>query len=104
MELWEQNMRAKSTLASGIVSGSTSATIVAGSIPDFPTANFTILIDSEEMYVSSRTGTTLTISTRGYEGTTAALHSSGAVVDLYSYLPPTLVDTEEKVPRVSSYT
>jgi hypothetical protein len=104
MELWETNMRAKSTLVSTIGAGDSSLAVVTGSNPAFPTANFVITIDDEKIDITSRTGDTFTIRTRGYEGTTGAVHTSGTTVSLYSYLPPTLVDTEEKVPRVSSYT
>lgn len=106
MELFETKLRAESTLASSFASGDASFTIVAvvGSTPEFPTANFAVMIDDEKIDITSRTGETFTVETRGYEGTTAASHDAGAVVSLYSYIPPTWVDTEEKVPRVSIYT
>jgi hypothetical protein len=37
--------------------------------------------DEEKMLISSRSGTTFTIQTRGYDGTTARSHASGAFVD-----------------------
>jgi hypothetical protein len=37
--------------------------------------------DEEKMLISSRSGTTFTIQTRGYDGTTARSHTSGAFVD-----------------------
>lgn len=39
------------------------------------------LANEEKMLVSSRTANTFTIASRGYDGTTAAAHNSGAVVD-----------------------
>jgi hypothetical protein len=106
MELFETNLRAKSTLASTLASGGTSfvVVVVAGSNPIFPTANFAVMIDDEKIDISSRTGDTFTIETRGYEDTSVVSHDAGAVVSLYSYLPPNHVDTEEKVQRAAIYT
>lgn len=49
---------------------------------NWPTANFCVVIDSEIIRCSSRSGTTCTVATsgRGYNGTTAASHSSGAQI------------------------
>lgn len=55
----------------------------------FTTGNV-ILIDAEQMYVSGVAANTLTV-TRGYNGTTAATHSSGAII--YEYAPATDVPT-----------
>ena len=44
----------------------------------------TILIDSEQMYVSSITTNTLTV-VRGANGTTAATHSTSAAIAVYQY-------------------
>jgi hypothetical protein len=44
------------------------------------TAGSTIIIDSEQMIVGSVAGSTLTISTRGANGTTAASHSANAYI------------------------
>lgn len=44
----------------------------------------TILIDSEQMYISAIASNTLTV-TRGVNGTTAATHASGAAIGVYTY-------------------
>jgi hypothetical protein len=69
---------AQSTLSAGISSGDLTATLVSGTT--FPSAgNFRIIIDSEIIKVTARSGAVLTI-VRGTEGTSAASHSSGATV------------------------
>jgi hypothetical protein len=75
------------TLSSNVSNSATSITVGSGS--SFPTgANnpFAIVIsrgedEEEKMLVSSRSGGTMTISIRGYDGTTAQNHLAGAVVD-----------------------
>lgn len=74
---------ASTTLSSGIASGTTSIPVADGST--YPTANFNIVIDKglageEKIFISSRSGNTLTVSARGADGTTAAAHSTGATV------------------------
>ena len=44
----------------------------------------TILIDSEQLYITAISGNTLTVQ-RGVNGTTAATHSGGAAVNNYVY-------------------
>lgn len=69
---------AASTLNGNITSSAT--TLVVTSASTFPSApNFRIEIDSEIMMVTGVSGTTFTV-TRGYEGTTAASHTSAATV------------------------
>ena len=50
-------------------------------------AGHTLLIDSEQMYVQSYSGNTLTV-VRGANATTAASHSGGAAIDIYDYPGP----------------
>ena len=74
---------AATTLSSGIASGTTSIPVADGST--YPSANFNIVIDKglvgeEKIFISSRSGNTLTVSARGADGTAAAAHSSGASV------------------------
>jgi hypothetical protein len=76
----------RTTLSSTINNSVTSISVVDGST--FPSgANpFVIVIDrgnsaEEKILVSSRTGNTFTVSNRGYDGSTANTHSSGAYVD-----------------------
>jgi hypothetical protein len=68
---------ANTTLASNINNSVTSVPVVNGA--HLPAADFPILIGSEKMYVSSRSGNTLTV-TRGYGGTSAASHTAADVV------------------------
>ena len=71
-----------------------SLTSVATSIPltdgsTFPTGSshpFVVVIDrgnasEEKVLITSRSSNTLTVSERGYDGTTATTHTSGANVD-----------------------
>lgn len=75
------------TLSSGILSGATSLIVADGStFPTGSTAPFVIVIargtaSEEKVLVTSRSGNTLTLSTRGYDGTTAAAHSAGDAVE-----------------------
>lgn len=52
-----------------------------GSLPYTPQP-FIVAIDSELIAVSARSADTFTVQTRGYDGTTAASHSTGATVAL----------------------
>ena len=45
-------------------------------------AGHTLLVDSEQLYVKSYSGNTLTVA-RGVNGTAAATHSGGTVIDIY---------------------
>lgn len=73
-----KNAPAQSTLSSGISSGDTTATVADGSVFS-STGDYRVIIDSELIIVTARSGNTLTIE-RGAEGSTAASHSSGATV------------------------
>ena len=55
-------------------------------------AAHTLLIDSEQVYVKSYSGNTLTV-VRGVNGTTAASHSAGAAIDIYEYPGPVVEAT-----------
>ena len=71
------------TLSSSVTSGSTS--MVVGAVVGFPlTFPYVLAIDynaaaEELVLVTNASGTTLTI-TRGYNGTTAAAHTTGATI------------------------
>lgn len=76
------------TLSANINNSVTSFSVVDGTT--FPIGSsdmpYVIVVDratvnEEKMLVSSRTANTLTIASRGYDGTTAVAHSSGASVD-----------------------
>ena len=68
-----------STLSAGISASATSFDVTSGTSFTLITP-YVIKIGSEEIYVSDASGTTLTGCIRGYNGTTAASHSSSAVV------------------------
>jgi hypothetical protein len=64
--------------------GSTTATSVSvTSATDLGPAQ-TVLIDSEQLYITAISGNTLTVQ-RGVNGTTAATHSGGAALTRYDY-------------------
>lgn len=76
----------RTTLSASISNSDTSISVVDGST--YPSGNnpFVIVIDrgvatEEKILISSRTSNTLTAQQRGYDGTTAVAHSSGAYVD-----------------------
>jgi hypothetical protein len=76
----EQFSNNASTTLSGAITN-TATSITVASAMGFPgTAQYRILIDSEILLVTAGAGTTSWTVTRGLEGTTAAAHSSGAVV------------------------
>ncbi len=68
-----------STLSAGISATATTISVTSGTsfVYAFP---YTITIDSEDIYVTSAAGVTLSGCIRGYNGTTAAVHSTSAVV------------------------
>ena len=59
---------------------STQTTITLTSTASFPSGPVIIQIGTEQIYATSKSGSTLTGLIRGYNGTTAATHSSGAAV------------------------
>lgn len=75
---------AQTTLNGSITAAATSATLTSGT--GYPTSNFVIKIDAgtsseEKILVGARSGTAISSLTRGYDGTTAASHSTGATVE-----------------------
>jgi hypothetical protein len=75
------------TLSTQISNSATSIDVVDGStFPAGSNNNFVIVIDrgkvdEEKILCSSRSTNTFTIAQRGYDGTVAQAHNSGAVVD-----------------------
>jgi hypothetical protein len=57
---------ATSALAGNITSGATSLSVTGGSGGSFPSTNFVIVVDTELMFITSRTTDTFTIGTRGW--------------------------------------
>ena len=81
---WRHLKRASET-ANAIADASTTSVAVS-SRADVETGH-TLLIDSEQRYVESYSGSTLTV-VRGVNGTTAASHSGGVAIDIYEYPGP----------------
>jgi hypothetical protein len=76
----------RTTLAANISNSDTSITVLDAST--FPSGNnpFVIVVDrgnlsEEKILVSSRTSNTFTVSSRGYDGSNASAHNTGAFVD-----------------------
>ncbi|MCI4463679.1 MAG: hypothetical protein JHC30_05880 [Caldisericum sp.] len=74
--------RAVSKLTTDISATDTSLTITTGDGDLFPAGNFVVTIDDERILVGSRSGDTFSSLARGYDGTTAASHTSGTRVEL----------------------
>lgn len=81
---------ARSTLTNSPTSGGTSITIEVADADLFPTEDFIVTVwdvglnpsaasNAEIIHIASRSSNTLTVASggRGYEGSTAAAHSSG---------------------------
>ena len=89
------------TLSGSITNVSTSGTITIAT-NWLTSGQFSIVVDpglaGEEKILCTLSGTTLTFITRGYDGTTAASHNSGAVV----YPVPTAIDFSEANTHVNA--
>lgn len=89
-----QGAAVPTTITSSITNSATSLTLTAST--GWPTGVFSAVIDpglagEEKILCTSRSGTTVTITTRGYDGTAAASHNAGATI----YPVPTAVDFDE---------
>jgi hypothetical protein len=76
----------RTTLSSSLNSSATSFSVADGST--FPSGihQFVVVIDrgnasEEKLLISSRASNTFTVSSRGFDGTTAVSHNSGSFVD-----------------------
>ena len=74
------------TLSANISNSASSISVADGSTFPSGTNPFVIVIDrgsgsEEKILISSRSSNTFTVDTRGYDGTTAVDHTSGAFVD-----------------------
>jgi hypothetical protein len=78
--------KATATETADAISSTTAKTFSVSARTDIE-AGHTILVDSEQMYVLSYSGNTLTI-TRGVNGTSAATHSAGAAISIYEFPEP----------------
>lgn len=91
------------TISAGINSTDVSITLAAST--GWAAGPFYVVIDpgtssEEKMYISSRSGTTLTVGTRGVDGTTGKSHTSGAVI----YPVHTAIDSDEANELTAKYT
>lgn len=89
------------TITSNITNSATSLTLTDAT--GWPTGSFSFVIDpglagEEKILATSRVGTTVNITTRGYDNTTAAAHSAGAI----TYPVPTAIDSDEANAHVNS--
>ena len=89
-----QGAATPTTITSSITNSATSLTLTAST--GWPTGSFSAVIDpglagEEKILCTSRSGATVTITTRGYDGTTAASHNAGATI----YPVPTAIDFDE---------
>jgi len=84
---WGYTTDTVSVTTSDAVGSTTATSISVTSASDLGSAQ-TILIDSEQLYITAISGNTLTVE-RGVNGSTAATHSGGA--SLYRYDYPVLV-------------
>lgn len=86
---WEDLETSPSTTAEALDATETGVDVTAGS--DFDVLD-TILVDSEQMYVTAIASNSLTV-VRGVNGTTAATHLTGATVQRYRYPAPVVEAT-----------
>lgn len=77
--------RATATATASAIASTTTTSVTVSAGAEFSPGQ-TLLIDSEQMYVSAVTGTTLTVE-RGANGTTAATHAAAAAIGIYQYHP-----------------
>ena len=91
------------TITAGINSSDTSITLTSAT--GWAAGPFYVVIDpgtasEEKIYISSRSTTTLSVGTRGVDGTTAKSHSAGAVI----YPVHTAIDSDEANELTAKYT
>lgn len=79
---WWLHLARASETADAVADSTTTAVTVSARA--YVESGHTLLIDSEQMYVQSYSGNTLTV-VRGVNGTTAASHSSSSAIDIYEY-------------------
>jgi hypothetical protein len=63
--------------------------------PDTAIGNFVIVVDSEKMLCSAYTSTSVTVATRGYDGTTAVGHNPGSAGQVFPCLDATQFDAHD---------
>lgn len=82
------------TITGGITNVATTLSLTDAT--NWPTGSFSLVIDpglagEEKILAASRSGTTVTLTTRGYDNTTASAHNAGAII----YPVPTAIDFDE---------
>ena len=87
---WWRHLK-RATETANAIADATTTSVTVSSRSDVE-AGHTLLIDSEQLYVRSYSGNTLTVL-RGVNGTTAAAHSGGAAIDIYEYPGPIIEAT-----------
>lgn len=81
-----ETVASTTTVASGLAVSSSATTFTTSASPTI-SAGDTLLIDSEQLYVTALSGTTATV-TRGANGTTAATHANSSAIATYRYPRP----------------
>lgn len=71
------------TATAGAIASTSTTSVTVSAGTEFSIGQ-TLLIDSEQLYVSGVSGTTLTV-VRGVNGTTAATHGAASAIDVYTY-------------------
>ena len=94
---WTQDTAATTTTLSAAITSTTATTVAVTSGAVFSPGN-TLVVDSEQMYVSSISTNDLTVL-RGVNGTTASTHSDASTVARYEY-PSDVVSVCSDVARV----
>jgi len=80
---WGYTADTLSVTTADAISSTTATSVSVTSATDLGPAQ-TVLIDSEQLYITAISGNTLTVQ-RGVNGTTAATHSGGAALARYDY-------------------
>lgn len=73
------------TMSSGFSSSTTATTFTTSATP-LISPGMTLLVGTEQMYLSGLSGTTATV-VRGVNGTTAAVHADASAIAYYTYPP-----------------
>ena len=82
---WWRHLK-RATETANAIADATTTSVTVSTRTDVE-AGSTVLIDSEQLYVRSYSGNTLTV-VRRVNGTTATSHSGGAAIDIYEYPGP----------------
>jgi len=81
---WEHLRTATETM--DVISTTTATAVTVSAKTDLQVGH-TIIVDSEQMYLSEATGQNGFTVVRGVNGTTAATHSAAAAIQIYEYPP-----------------